>query len=368
MMKLERKLDKILSLLYDENLLHWKDVLSKDIIPLAKKKFNIDWKEPEMNMVLIILESDGYILHNKKEYGDSVSSYSLTVKGVQLKRNGGFVWARIKQMIINGIIVWAAVFTIAGTIFTAWDVFHKKTINKEKCEKHGKSNVGQRLDSSNTESKPEFVNEKMDSLELPGSNLRVKSKAESSVYWSPDPKCPIYGSVDPKSKDAEDNKLKNRPVNETGIAKKLQISRFLKGGEDSTFFKEDGKYYSVEGYILSGEEQGPETCNCDKSKQTDHDGDIHFYVTDHLTAKTKKWDCFIVEITPGYRIKHPEFNVSDYVNKHVRISGYLYYDGLHHRKNSIGTCKTCNKKKPDPQVIWRKTCWELHPVVKIEEI
>ena len=36
-MKTEKKLDKILTILYDENLLHWKEIASTDFIAFAKK-------------------------------------------------------------------------------------------------------------------------------------------------------------------------------------------------------------------------------------------------------------------------------------------------------------------------------------------
>ncbi len=118
-MKIEKKLDKILTILYDENLLHWKEIPATDFIAFAKKKFNIDWSDAEINLILTILQNDGYVVLNKKDINKmEIPSFSLTAKGVQMKRNGGFVREKIKTIITNLIILWASIFTIIISVYT----------------------------------------------------------------------------------------------------------------------------------------------------------------------------------------------------------------------------------------------------------
>jgi|GEM_PF-6744704 len=118
-MKIAKKLDKILNILYDENLLHWKEIPATDFIAFAKPKFKIEWSDAEINLILTILQNDGYVVLNKKDINKmEIPSFSLTAKGVQMKRNGGFVRQKIKSIITNFVILWAAIFTIAISIYT----------------------------------------------------------------------------------------------------------------------------------------------------------------------------------------------------------------------------------------------------------
>ena len=178
-------------------------------------------------------------------------------------------------------------------------------------------------------------------------------------------KCNQYGNLDSLSKKGKLNALKNRPIIEKKHATKIDLTDFLNDGEDSAFFKNDfiQNYVFTEGYIVSGEDMGPESCNCDLAKKGNHDGDIHFYIASSPNAT--KYQSMIAEVTPAYRVKFGSPDAVVYNGKKVRVYGYLFYD-VEHRKNSINTCKTCDKKNPNPHSIWRKTCWEIHPVVKIE--
>jgi len=177
--------------------------------------------------------------------------------------------------------------------------------------------------------------------------------------------CDDFGNLDPDSEKGRSNQLKNRAIIEKKQVRKINVTEFLKSGEDSAWFnKEDlDDYVSVEAILISGEDQGPESCNCDLASEKNHDGDIHFYLSDRPDAK--KYESFIAEITPKYRAKYGAIKENAYNTKRVKIYGYLFYD-KEHRKNSINTCKTCDKANPNPRSIWRNTCWEIHPVVKIE--
>lgn len=120
-MKIEKKLDKIINILYDENLLYWKEIPATDFIAFAKQKFNIEWSDAEINFILTILQNDGYIILNEKDINKmEIPSFSLTAKGVQMKRNGGFVWSKTKSIITNIVILWAAIFTIIVSVYTMY--------------------------------------------------------------------------------------------------------------------------------------------------------------------------------------------------------------------------------------------------------
>lgn len=123
MLNIERKLDKVLNILYDENLLHWKEIPSTDFISqFASKKHNIKWTDAEIGLILKILENGKYIILNKTTIDSGkMPSYSLTPKGVIMKRDGGFVRQKIKSILTNYIILWASIFTIIVTILSFID-------------------------------------------------------------------------------------------------------------------------------------------------------------------------------------------------------------------------------------------------------
>jgi hypothetical protein len=124
--------------------------------------------------------------------------------------------------------------------------------------------------------------------------------------------------------------------------------------EDSNRYT-PGAYVQTTGYLVSYEEQGPETCNCNLSSTEKKDGDVHIYLG--LTPNAKKKNCIVVEITPSYKKLHPDYESSLSRGARVSVSGYLFYD-TPHRNAAANTCKHCAH-------IWRKTCWEIHPVTGI---
>ncbi len=118
----------------------------------------------------------------------------------------------------------------------------------------------------------------------------------------------------------------------------------------------EGAYVSVTGFIVDRGEQGAETCNCglaDKSKKT---GDVHINLG--LVADAAKKNTMIVEITPAFKKLHPEYASLIAKGSKVKVFGYLVYDYLHEGE-SLSTCTKCGNA-------WRKTCWEIHPIVKID--
>ncbi len=133
-MKVEKKLDKIINILYDPILLHWKEVSIADISALGIIKFNINWSDPEVSFILSILENDGYVIINNKGVGKS-DTYSLSIKGVQLKRKGGFVRAKFIESVKQGIIIWGAIFALIISFATLYDFCEKHCMAKEKENK-----------------------------------------------------------------------------------------------------------------------------------------------------------------------------------------------------------------------------------------
>jgi hypothetical protein len=119
---------------------------------------------------------------------------------------------------------------------------------------------------------------------------------------------------------------------------------------------QEGAYVVVEGYIIDFAEEGKESCNCNKGSKTLKTGDVHIALA--LRANASKQNCIVVEITPSFKKLHP--NYSEYLVRgaRVKVYGYLVYDFLH-ESNAATTCSSCTN-------VWRKTCWEVHPITKIE--
>lgn len=124
-----------------------------------------------------------------------------------------------------------------------------------------------------------------------------------------------------------------------------------------------GDYVYVEGYLITYTPEGGESCNC---YLADHNktkyGDIHIYIG--LTKNAKKQDCIVVEITPKYKNLYHDYLsfLQQAKGTQVRVFGYLLYDYIHER-NSANFCTTCTTP-----TVWRKTCWEVHPIVAMEQL
>lgn len=170
-------------------------------------------------------------------------------------------------------------------------------------------------------------------------------------------RCPPSGNGK-TTKEKHLNILKNHsariPVKQSQV---LPLNLFITRSHkpDSSKFKE-GAYVTVEGYILDFAEEGPESCNCNKGSKSKKTGDVHIALA--LSSKSKKSNCMIVEITPSFKKLHPDYQKYLVEKSKVRITGYLVYDYLH-EANAATTCGSCTN-------VWRKTCWEIHPITKIE--
>jgi hypothetical protein len=126
---------------------------------------------------------------------------------------------------------------------------------------------------------------------------------------------------------------------------------------------DQSKGADVEGYVFKIKSGGAETCNCKSPDQKWYD--THIYLSPDGKA-TKLSDCFIVEITPRFRLAGLSGNVSKSTEDliaafppgtHVEVTGWQFYD-REHEPNALAI-------HPDNPKAWRSTCWEIHPVTDI---
>ena len=162
------------------------------------------------------------------------------------------------------------------------------------------------------------------------------------------------------------NRKKNRSAAEPGTDPVvLSIKDLLQGKKpvkDRHDFKE-GTYVEInDGYMMDFEEKGPEDCNCHLAQKKKATGDVHIVLCTQGNLEKEDNDfTLVVEITPSYKALHHGYTstLNKLKGKMVTVRGYLFYDD-DHEGNSLNYCKTCTKK-----VVWRKTCWEIHPVTYI---
>lgn len=135
--------------------------------------------------------------------------------------------------------------------------------------------------------------------------------------------------------------------------KKLLPSKKRKNDRKIWF---EGAYVVTEGYLTDFEEQGPESCNCNRSKASLKNGDVHMFLS--LQQDAVKIKSLVVEITPLFKKQEPDYKKYLQKNMKLRVFGYLFYD-VSHEKDSFTTCRTCSH-------IWRNTPWEIHPITRLE--
>jgi len=179
----------------------------------------------------------------------------------------------------------------------------------------------------------------------------------SSVIKVSMAQCPNYGSAtDPDYQALNKGKNKSVKIPETWTIQPLPLNMLINSTKknDANLYQ-NGAYVYTDGYLISAEEEGPESCNCNKAIKAKKNGDVHIYLGLAPNAVNKK--CIIVEITPAYKKVHPDYAEALVKNKKVRVEGLLLFD-FDHKGNTVNTCQSCGN-------VWRKTCWEIHPVTKI---
>lgn len=131
------------------------------------------------------------------------------------------------------------------------------------------------------------------------------------------------------------------------------------GNDDCRFTQSEGA--SITGYIVKVMPGGIESCNCHAKAVADRD--THIYVSadkEHL----KPNECLIVEVTPRFRVLHPEWttvNLKKTLQGHIAtITGWLFVDSEHKSASE--------NDNPGNIHDWRATVWEIHPVTAIKVI
>ena len=113
--------------------------------------------------------------------------------------------------------------------------------------------------------------------------------------------------------------------------------------------EEERRGIRVTGFLVHAKESGPESCN----GYSDSLRDYHVWISDNPTYD--KANAMIVEITPRWKMVHPEWRLSmleRLADEHarVRVTGWLMWDEEH----------------PEEVGKSRATQWEVHPVTDFE--
>src|SRR5690242_20639720 len=91
------------------------------------------------------------------------------------------------------------------------------------------------------------------------------------------PKAGIYSN----EKEKKLNLLKNASakLSHTQTAESLPLKNLIpsKRRIDKDLYL-NGAYVITEGYLISFEEEGPESCNCNKASKSKKNGDVHMYL------------------------------------------------------------------------------------------
>jgi hypothetical protein len=185
--------------------------------------------------------------------------------------------------------------------------------------------------------------------------------------------CPPEGRERPGKKplteeEKEFNRKKNRSCEvPAGEPKVLTIEQLLQGKvavNDSADW-EEGTYVEInDAYLIDMKPQKGESCNCYEGDTAAGRTDLHINIgrVESLTEKNND-HYMVVEITPAYKTLHPDHktHLDSLKGKKVTVRGYLFYDS-EHWYNSVNYCRKCTGT-----AVWRKTCWEIHPVTYVGE-
>lgn len=186
--------------------------------------------------------------------------------------------------------------------------------------------------------------------------------------------CPDYGSSKNKS-DSIFNTYKNRSVHVgKKRAKLIPIDSILKDGRDSARFN-NNMFVCTEGYVIAYKAGGSEQCNCNSEDPATFDMHIEIGKTPDAPANER----MIVELTPKLRKERGVFmtlsqvktkdtlsygfdkkDLKNMVGHKIKVTGYFFFD-KEHAHNAKNSCHSCSK-------VWRKTCWEIHPVTKLIQV
>lgn len=191
-----------------------------------------------------------------------------------------------------------------------------------------------------------------------GSSIKNDTPVQRCIKTESEPpsNCPVTGN---SYKFRESDSLKNRNI--VGqVNNKITIDSILKRGLDLNRFNPQD-YVSIEGYVYLVKLGNSETCNCDSKNPSDQD--IHIEIVKNLNSVVKRGigtNIIIVEIN-RYTRQSIDYNfIKTLVNKKVQVQGWMFCD-KEHKQNSFNTANVFTN-------VWRATCWEIHPVMSINEV
>ncbi|MFN2541901.1 MAG: hypothetical protein ABR514_07015 [Chthoniobacterales bacterium] len=169
-----------------------------------------------------------------------------------------------------------------------------------------------------------------------------------------------------------DRQLQAKNRREMNAAQKAQLENFEK------------EIVSLTGWVVFAYQGLPETTNCKSDQFLDWHLEVFAQSADH-PPRVGDATPIICEITPriegplyrsGVRIQNlvgflrlPDNSVQPAAGKshQVRITGYLMWDDEHAGTNDVG--ETVQRFRPkgwhNP---WRSTAWEIHPVMKVDDL
>ncbi len=166
--------------------------------------------------------------------------------------------------------------------------------------------------------------------------------------------CTVLGDGK-KQSDIQSSALKNRFLFPENINADVTLLQMYGTGHNDENEFESGYYTTVTGYVYDVKSGGAEDCNCHAQNDNLRDTHIEICIDENHTAKT---DRIVCEITPSVKIKLGLTTAQikkEMKGKNVSITGYMFFD-REHRQNAYNTQPDATKN------IWRRTCWEIHPV------
>jgi hypothetical protein len=180
--------------------------------------------------------------------------------------------------------------------------------------------------------------------------------------------CTLAGKQTGSDGTKELNPLKNRFTfpKKDDIDPDVTLAAMLAPGGDTGRF-DSSKAATISGFVVKVKSGGKESCNCGASKSIDMDTHIML----GLSSNAPRTQCVIVEVTPRMRLLMKEQDIDwstdtlkkensaqGIAGKWVTVTGWLMFDAIH--------ADVAENTHPGHTNNQRATCWELHPVTKIE--
>jgi hypothetical protein len=201
--------------------------------------------------------------------------------------------------------------------------------------------------------------------------LRPDLNTETGVYRTSDGvACPLEGKATGSDGTKESNPLKNRFnfPKEDDIDPDVTLMAMLAPGDDVGRF-DPKRAATITGFVGNVKPGGKESCNC-KATQT-IDMDTHVELALSQEASKIKTQRVIVEVTPRLRLLvkkqgidwttetlEKSTDTKGIKGKWITVTGWLFFDSIHAEESE--------NINPGNSANWRATCWEIHPVTKIE--